>query len=48
MGAFNPQGCSVTGFKVPTREELSHDFLWRVHKAAPPRGMVGHLQPLAL
>ena len=41
MGACNPQGCSVTGFKVPTREELGHDFLWRVHKATPRRGMVG-------
>jgi len=41
MGAFNPQGCQVTSFKVPTREELAHDFLWRVHKAVPRRGMVG-------
>ena len=40
-GAFNPQGVSVTSFKVPTAEELAHDFLWRVHKAVPPRGMVG-------
>jgi PPK2 family polyphosphate:nucleotide phosphotransferase len=37
----NPQGCKVTSFKVPTREELDHDFLWRVHKAVPRRGMVG-------
>ena len=41
MGAFNPQGVQITAFKVPTSEELAHDFLWRVHKAAPPRGMVG-------
>jgi len=41
VGAFNPQGCQVTSFKVPTSEELAHDFLWRVHKAAPGRGMVG-------
>lgn len=41
MSAFNPQGCAVASFKVPTREELAHDFLWRVHKVAPPRGMVG-------
>jgi len=37
----NPQGCHVTGFKVPTKEELEHDFLWRIHKAAPRRGMIG-------
>jgi PPK2 family polyphosphate:nucleotide phosphotransferase len=41
MGAFNPQGCAVTAFKVPTEEELAHDFLWRIHKVAPARGMVG-------
>lgn len=41
VGAFNPQGCQVTGFKVPTPEELAHDFLWRIHKATPRRGMVG-------
>lgn len=41
MNAFNPQGCAVASFKVPTREELAHDFLWRVHKVTPPRGMVG-------
>jgi PPK2 family polyphosphate:nucleotide phosphotransferase len=37
----NPQGCQVTGFKVPTEEELDHDFLWRVHKAVPRRGQIG-------
>jgi PPK2 family polyphosphate:nucleotide phosphotransferase len=41
MGAFDPQGVQVTSFKVPTPEELAHDFLWRVHKAVPGRGMVG-------
>jgi len=41
VGAFNPQGCEVTSFKVPTAEELAHDFLWRVHKAVPRRGKVG-------
>jgi PPK2 family polyphosphate:nucleotide phosphotransferase len=40
-GAFNPQGVQVTSFKVPTEEELAHDFLWRIHKATPRRGMVG-------
>jgi len=38
---INPQGCDVTPFKVPTLLEASHDFLWRVHAAVPPRGMIG-------
>ncbi len=38
MAAMNPQGCSVVGFKVPTAEELSHDYLWRIHKVAPAKG----------
>jgi PPK2 family polyphosphate:nucleotide phosphotransferase len=41
MEAFNPQGCPVTSFKVPTAEELAHDFLWRVHKRTPAKGEVG-------
>ncbi|MDH4143496.1 MAG: polyphosphate kinase 2 family protein, partial [Chloroflexota bacterium] len=41
MEAFNPQGCPVTSFKVPSAEELAHDFLWRVHKAAPRKGEIG-------
>ncbi len=41
VNAFNPQGCEVTSFKVPTEEELAHDFLWRVHRRVPRRGMVG-------
>ena len=41
LGAFNPQGVQVTSFKVPTEEELAHDFLWRIHRAVPRRGMVG-------
>lgn len=40
-GAFNPQGCVVTSFKVPTPEELSHDFLWRIHRRVPGKGLVG-------
>jgi PPK2 family polyphosphate:nucleotide phosphotransferase len=36
----NPQGCHITSFKQPTPEEVSHDFLWRVHPHAPRRGMV--------
>ncbi len=41
MGGINPQGCQVTPFKVPTAEELAHDYLWRVHKAVPPKRMIG-------
>ncbi len=40
LGAMNPQGCRVVGFKQPSAEELSHDFLWRVHRAAPRQGEV--------
>ncbi len=36
----NPQGCQVWPFKVPSAEELAHDFLWRYHKKGPSRGMV--------
>ncbi|MFZ2419581.1 MAG: polyphosphate kinase 2 family protein [Anaerolineae bacterium] len=39
-GAVNPQGVVVTPFKVPSAEELAHDFLWRVHKVTPARGMI--------
>lgn len=41
FGRVNPQGCVVTPFKVPTPEELAHDYLWRVHRAVPPRRMIG-------
>lgn len=38
---LNPQGCQVESFKVPTEEELAHDFLWRVHSVVPRKGMFG-------
>lgn len=41
FSGVNPQGCQVTSFKEPTPEELHHDFLWRVHRAVPARGMIG-------
>ncbi len=41
MEAFNPQGCPVSSFKVPTPEELGHDFLWRIHKRTPQKGEIG-------
>jgi PPK2 family polyphosphate:nucleotide phosphotransferase len=40
LGGMNPQGTRVYGFKVPSAEEASHDFLWRIHQAAPHRGQV--------
>src|SRR5262245_10216395 len=39
MSGVNPQGCRVESFKVPTEEELEHDFLWRVHKVTPRKGI---------
>lgn len=40
FGVLNPQGVAVKSFKAPTPEELAHDFLWRVHSAAPGKGMI--------
>jgi PPK2 family polyphosphate:nucleotide phosphotransferase len=40
FGKLNPQGVTVHSFKAPTPEELSHDFLWRVHRQAPGKGMI--------
>ena len=37
---LNPQGARVCAFKQPSREESAHDFLWRVHAAAPARGEI--------
>jgi PPK2 family polyphosphate:nucleotide phosphotransferase len=41
MSGVNPQGVSVSSFKVPSPEEMDHDFLWRYSKALPGRGMIG-------
>jgi PPK2 family polyphosphate:nucleotide phosphotransferase len=38
--SMNPQGVDVTSFKVPTEEELAHDFLWRVHQHTPGKGII--------
>jgi PPK2 family polyphosphate:nucleotide phosphotransferase len=38
--SMNPQGVNVQSFKEPTKEELAHDFLWRIHKNTPPKGMI--------
>ena len=40
FGKLNPQGVRAYSFKVPTSLEQSHDFLWRVHQQAPPKGMI--------
>jgi len=40
MSAFNPQGCPVTSFKVPTPVELAHDYLWRAHQRTPAKGEI--------
>jgi len=41
LSQVNPQGCEVRPFKAPTLRELAHDFLWRVHRVAPGRGVIG-------
>jgi PPK2 family polyphosphate:nucleotide phosphotransferase len=41
VGAVNPAGCRITAFKTPTKEELAHDFLWRIRKALPEPGQLG-------
>ncbi len=41
MSGLNPQGVRVASFKVPTAEELSHDFLWRISRALPRKGEIG-------
>ncbi len=38
---LNLQGLRVTSFAAPSAEERAHDFLWRIHRALPPRGTVG-------
>ncbi|CAN5205528.1 hypothetical protein BH09BAC5_BH09BAC5_12190 [soil metagenome] len=40
FSGLNPLGCKVFAFKAPTPEELAHDFLWRIHKNTPERGMI--------
>jgi len=40
FGTLNPLGVVAKSFKAPTEEELSHDFLWRIHKNVPAKGMI--------
>lgn len=37
----NPQGVKVASFKAPTKFELEHDYLWRIHKQVPSKGIIG-------
>jgi len=41
IGSVDPQGVSLASFKAPTKEELAHDFLWRIRKRLPAPGMLG-------
>jgi PPK2 family polyphosphate:nucleotide phosphotransferase len=41
MSGVNPQGCQVHSFKVPSAEELDHDYLWRSMQRLPMRGHIG-------
>jgi PPK2 family polyphosphate:nucleotide phosphotransferase len=40
FGHLNPQGVQVQSYKVPTPEEMAHDFLWRIHRNVPAKGMI--------
>ncbi len=40
FSSVNPQGIRVKSFKEPTKKELAHDFLWRVHRHTPARGKI--------
>lgn len=40
MNAFNPQSCKVVSFKKPNDDEISHDYLWRIHKYVPAKGKI--------
>jgi PPK2 family polyphosphate:nucleotide phosphotransferase len=40
LSQVNPQGCEVRSFKGPTGRELGHDFLWRIHRGTPGRGII--------
>jgi PPK2 family polyphosphate:nucleotide phosphotransferase len=41
FGSMGPAHCRVVSFKRPTSIDLEHDYLWRIHALAPPRGVVG-------
>jgi PPK2 family polyphosphate:nucleotide phosphotransferase len=41
IGQVDPQGCAIASFKAPTKEELAHDFLWRIRQRLPVPGKLG-------
>jgi PPK2 family polyphosphate:nucleotide phosphotransferase len=41
MSGVNPQGVWVRSFKVPSPDEINHDYLWRYNRDLPPRGVIG-------
>ena len=41
FGGLNPQGVVVSSFKAPSKIELAHDYLWRIHQRAPGKGYIG-------
>jgi PPK2 family polyphosphate:nucleotide phosphotransferase len=41
VGLFDPAGVHIKSFKAPTKQELGHDFLWRVRREAPQPGQIG-------
>jgi len=41
VGLVDPQGVKITSFKAPSKEELTHDFLWRIRAGVPGPGMIG-------
>ncbi|RZK14658.1 MAG: polyphosphate kinase 2 family protein, partial [Hymenobacter sp.] len=41
LTGVNPAGVEVAAFKAPSKEELDHDFLWRIHQKTPGRGHIG-------
>ena len=41
IGQVDPQGCAIASFRAPTREELAHDFLWRIRRRLPGPGRLG-------
>ena len=41
FGMLNPAALQIHAFKSPSKEELSHDYLWRINRALPPRGTIG-------
>ena len=41
VGQVDPQGSTIASFRAPTREELAHDFLWRIRRRLPEPGKLG-------